>query len=83
MIILFLEDTMKKYELVIQQQQPSCGGKSPFRSEIRTVTTDDPVAYVQSLEPTGKLEVTTDENGVIVIRTERNGAMVKYEFCED
>lgn len=74
---------MKTYELIIQLQQPSCGGKSPFKSEFKRVTTDDPVAYVQKLEPEGELEVSTDENGVVIIRTERNGAMVKYEFCED
>ena len=49
---------MKTYELIIQIQQPSCGGKAPFRNEIRTVSTDDPVAYVRKLEPDGELEGT-------------------------
>ena len=74
---------MKTYELIIQQQQPSCGGKSPFKYEFLTVTTDDPVAYVQKLEPSGKLEVTSDENGVIIVRTQRNGSSIRYEFSED
>ena len=37
---------MKAYELVIEQRQPSCGGRAPTKCEIRTVTTDEPVAYV-------------------------------------
>ena len=74
---------MKTYEMVVQHQQPSCGGKPPFRTEIRTVSTDDPVAYVRKLEPSCSLEVNTDSSGVIVIITEHNGARVRYEFCED
>ena len=74
---------MKTYELIIQHQQPSCGGKPPFRTEILTVTTDDPIAYVRKLEPSCTLEVRTDENGLITVLTEHNGARVRYEFCED
>ena len=74
---------MKTYELIIQEQQPTCGGKSPFKSEIKTVTTDDPVAYVRKLEPLCELEVSEDENGVITISADRSGLWVKYEFCED
>lgn len=37
---------MKAYELVIEQRQPTCGGRAPTKCEIRTVTTDEPVAYV-------------------------------------
>ena len=77
------ENDMKTYELIIQQQQPSCGGKSPYRSEFRTVTTDDPVAYVRKLEPSCELEVTQEEDGVTVIRTVHNGAWIRYEFCEE
>ena len=74
---------MKTYELVIEQRQPTCGGRAPTKSEIRTVTTADPVAYVQSLEPSCKLEVSTNDDGVILITTEHNGLWVKYEFTED
>ena len=74
---------MKTYELIIQQQQPSCGGKSPYKSEICTVSTDDPVAYVRKLEPAVELEVTEVESGVIRITAERNGSLVRYEFSED
>lgn len=73
---------MKTYEVVIQEQQPTCGGRRPFKSEIRTVTTDDPVAYVQKLEPCCKLEV-TEENGMILISADRDGLWVRYEFSEE
>ena len=55
---------MKTYELVIEKKQPTCGGRAPTKSEIKTVTTADPVAYVRGLEPNGKLEVETTANGV-------------------
>ena len=74
---------MKTYELIVQIQQPSCGGKAPFRNEFRTVSTDDPVAYVEKQEPGGKLEVTYPEEGTIVVTTMRNQARVVYEFSED
>ncbi len=74
---------MKSYELIIQRPQPSCGGKSPYKSEILSVTTDDPVAYVRKLEPESKLEVDEPENGIFLIRAENNGKWVKYEFSED
>ena len=44
---------MKTYELVIEEKQPTCGGRAPTKSEIRTVTTADPVAYVREQEPNG------------------------------
>ncbi len=77
------EKKMKSYELIIQRPQPSCGGKSPYKSEILSVTTDDPVAYVRKLEPESTLEVEEPENGVFLIRAENNGKWVKYEFSED
>ena len=73
---------MKTYELVIEQKQPTCGGRAPTKCEIRTVTTDDPVAYVQALEPTCRLEVEQTAEGV-VFKTERGGLWIKYEFTED
>ena len=74
---------MKTYELIIEQRQPTCGGRAPTKSEIRMVTTADPVAYVQSLEPTCELEVTHNDDGTIVIKLDHNGLWVKYEFTED
>ncbi len=74
---------MKTYELVIEERQPTCGGKYPTKSEIRTVTTDDPVAYVRELEPNGELEVYTSDDGALVVQADHNGLWIKYEFTED
>ncbi|MBQ4370188.1 MAG: hypothetical protein II784_04215 [Oscillospiraceae bacterium] len=74
---------MAVYELVLEEQQPTCGGKAPTRSEIRTVTTDDPAAYVRSLEPNSPQEVTVEKDGTIVVKVDRNGMWAKYEFTED
>ena len=73
---------MKTYELVIEQKQPTCGGRAPTKSEIRTVTTADPVAYVRELEPNGKLEVEATANG-LAVTIDRNGNWIRYEFTED
>ena len=73
---------MKNYELIIEQRQPTCGGRAPTKSEIRTVTTADPVAYVREQEPNGKLEVEESANGVAVT-IDRNGLWIRYEFTED
>lgn len=74
---------MKTYELVIEQRQPTCGNQAPTRCEILTVTTDDPLAYVRSREPGSALEVVSDADGVLVIRSQRNGLWANYEFTED
>ncbi len=73
---------MKTYELIIEERQPTCGGKSPTKSTIKTVTTDDPVAFVKALEPDGTLTVTTDEDGMITVQTDHNGLWIRYEFTE-
>ena len=73
---------MKTYELVIERKQPTCGGRAPTKSEIQTVTTEDPVAYVKELEPNGKLEVETTANGVTVT-LRHNDEWIRYEFTED
>ena len=73
---------MSVYELVIEERQPTCGGKSPTKSKIMTVTTDDPVAYVKALE-SGALEVSTTDDGTLVVQADHNGMWIKYEFTED
>ena len=73
---------MKTYELVIERKQPTCGGRAPTKSEIHTVTTEDPVAYVKELEPNGKLEVETTANG-ITVTLRHNDEWIRYEFTED
>jgi len=74
---------MKTYELVIEQRQPTCGGRAPTKTEILTVTTDDPVAFVRSKEKDAALEVSTNEDGALVVRAKRGGLWIKYEFTED
>ena len=74
---------MKSYELVIKESQPTCGGKSPTRTSIQTVTCDDPLAYVKGIEKDCALEVSTAEDGTLVISTVHNGMPIKYEFTED
>ena len=72
-----------RYEVLITAKQPTCGGRAPTRSEIRTVETDDPTAYVRAQEQVDELETETDENGMIIVRLMRNGLWVRYEFTED
>ncbi len=74
---------MARYELVIEEQQPTCGGKLPTKSTIETVETNDPVAYVRSLEPNGELDVHTAEDGTLVVQADHNGSWIKYGFTEE
>ena len=75
---------MKDYELVIEEQQPPCGGKMPTRCQILTVTTDDPVQYVRDREkdPVGELDIYTDQNGDLVVKLDHNREWIKYIFTE-
>ncbi len=73
----------KNYELLISERQPTCGGKSPVKTEILTVSTDDPLSYVKAREPLCELEYSTDEDGTIIIKTQHHGLEIKYEFSED
>ena len=74
---------MKTYELAIERKQPSCGGRAPTTSEIHTVTTDDPMAYVRNAEVGSEPVLVDEANGVLTIQVERNGFNVKYEFTEE
>ena len=74
---------MKTYELLIAEQQPTCGGQLPVKQTIKTVSTDDPVAYVQAIEHNAELETSALEDGTIVIEADHNGRWIKYEFTED
>ena len=51
--------------------------------EVRSVTTDDPVAYVRSLEKTGELQVTDGSDGEIVVTLDAGLKQVKYSFTEE
>ena len=74
---------MKTYELVIERLQPSCGGKSPKEVKVLTVTTESPLNYVQQLEPAGNLEVTTSNDGEIVIALNEGLKHITYTFTEE
>lgn len=74
---------MKTYELAIEKKQPTCGGRSPTSCEVLSVTTDDPIAYVEKLEAGADIEVVQNDGDVILIRAERNGLWANYEFTED
>ena len=71
------------YELVIKESQPTCGGKSPTKTSIQTVSTDDPLAYVKALEPDCELTVEHAGDGTLIITGSHNGMPIKYEFTED
>jgi hypothetical protein len=72
------------YELIIERQQPTCGGKSPFKCEIKSVTTDDPLAYVKKLEPGSEPEFSTTEAGELVYEMhDFKGMLIRYIFTED
>ena len=74
---------MTTYELVIKESQPTCGGKSPTRTTIQTVTIEDPLLYVKEIEKDCVLEVSHAEDGTLIISTDHNGMPIKYEFTED
>jgi len=75
---------MKNYELIIERRQPTCGGQSPVKCDIRNVATDDPFEYVRKLEPNGDLQSYNNENGDFVVELEdKRGYNVKYIFTED
>ena len=74
---------MKSYELLITQQQPTCGGRAPTRSEVRNVTTEDPLAYVKSQEAGAEPVLLQDEGGVLLYQVVRNDHWIRYEFTEE
>ena len=75
---------MKNYELIIERRQPTCGGQSPVKCEIRNVSTDDPAEYVRKMEPNGELNIYQNESGDLVIeREDKRGFNVKYIFSEE
>ena len=75
---------MKTYEPIIERRQPTCGGQMPTKCEIRTVSTDDPLAYVKKLEPHGELQTYTNDAGEFVVELDDvRGHGVKYIFSEE
>ena len=74
---------MKNYELVIERLQPSCGGKDPKEVQVLSVSTENPLVYVQGLEPDGDLTVETAGNGDIVISLDKGLKHITYTFTEE
>lgn len=75
---------MKTYELIIERRQPTCGGQLPTKCEIKTVSTDDPLAYVRKLEPHGELQTSTTPAGEFIVELQdKRGHGVKYIFTEE
>lgn len=73
-----------KYEVIVTNQQPTCGGKAGTRSEIIYVDTEDPVAYVKEQAKGAELTITKPAPGVTQIEFNTDiGELVKYEFSED
>ncbi len=77
---------MKNYELMIERQQPPCGGKQTKLYDFQNVETDDPVAYVkaheQDLSNDLKMEIDRSTDGVVCVQFTRGIQPVKYEFTE-
>lgn len=77
---------MKNYELIIERQQPPCGGKQTKLYDFRNVETDDPVSYVREHEPglpeDMELEVDRSQDGVVCVYFTSGIQPVKYEFSE-
>lgn len=74
---------MKTYELIIERRQPPCGGKPPKTVTVQTVSTDDPVAYVRTLEKDGELQVTRKPDGEIVVSLDAGVNQVRYSFTKE
>ena len=76
-----------RYEVVITHTQPTCGHKFPTRNEIRSVETDDPIAYVRSqekdLSESAELEIERDGDGTVIVNFSSGVERVRYEFSED
>ena len=74
-----------RYELIIKENQPTCGGQSPVKSTILEVNTDDPVAYVKAAEGVDEVEVEDKGDGSLLVRAQRGEYRywVEYEFTED
>ena len=72
-----------RYELIVTEGQPSCGGKSPSKSVIQTVETNDPVMFVKQKEKTEDVEIERNEGGNIRIALMRDRFRVVYDFTED
>lgn len=73
---------MKEYEVCTEYINP-CGGAEYAIREIFEVETDDPVEYVRKEGRFPIKEVTTDENGdLLIITGDTTGYFIRYTFTE-
>ena len=72
---------MAEYELV-HEIQNLCRNNQMRDVFIEEVACDDPVAYVQALEPDIQVEVTRSEDGKLVVLAEKDQYRAKYSFTE-
>ena len=73
---------MKEYEVCREYINP-CGGAEYAIREIFEVETDDPVEYVRKEGRFPIKEVTTDENGdLLIITGDTTGYFIRYTFTE-
>lgn len=73
---------MKNYELIIERLQPPCGGKDNKVVSVQNVATDNPLAYVRSIEKDGDLKVETRSDGEISISLDQGLKHISYTFTE-
>lgn len=77
---------MKCYELIVERQQPPCGGKQTKLYDFRNVETDNPVVYVREHEPgltqDMELDIDRSRDGVVCVCFTSGIQPVKYEFTE-
>ena len=74
---------MKTYELVFEEKQPTCGGKSPVNTSISMVTIEDPLEYVKAKEPGAECTMTTEGDTIIIEVKRVRDMWARYEFTED
>ncbi|MBQ7736989.1 MAG: hypothetical protein IJT62_04050 [Oscillospiraceae bacterium] len=75
------------YELIITRTQPPCGGKETRTHEIRSVNTDDVIAYVRACESDmpadAPLTASDDGKGTVTVEFKSGAETITYEFTED
>ena len=76
-----------QYELIITRTQPPCGGKPAKLHEFKSVTTDDPVAFVKQnegdLARDVTMDVSDDGKGTTTVEFTSGTQHVTYEFTEE
>ena len=71
-----------EYELV-HEIKNLCRNNQMRDVFFKEIETDDPVAYVRSIEKDGELQVTVNPDGEIVVSLDVGAKQIKYSFTED